>query len=373
MNPNVKDLISRHLDVISWHDNFARVKCPSGKAHDDCVVYYSSGFVHDFHETCQSDRQQISAELGAAIGDDPQSKNLSSQTKPDPVARKYFRRLHIIEETARRYLLPTLPEVPVEYWLQNSPVPVKGLSDREQFLAFIKGIFCTVSPLRSQYLVWTGELHESGTDESSINFKTAREWLQKGHPYGQFISVCCFKNAEGGLRTRTNELLRFCSLVESDILTLEKFGGVVQYIAKYFPLRALILTGGRSIHALFDWFWFRAPRGPRLQFEFKGKAYNLDNYEQFPRGDLEFEKVCDRAWKEHRKAKKQHARIEHQQFLKWREFIRILRGLGCDPQVLANGMICRCPGVERRDKETGAPTGRFQRLVYLNPNGPTIL
>ena len=53
MNPAVKAIIGKSLEVVSWERDFAVVRCPSGKDHPDCLCF-ANGHVHDFHTSCEA-------------------------------------------------------------------------------------------------------------------------------------------------------------------------------------------------------------------------------------------------------------------------------------------------------------------------------
>jgi len=88
----------------------------------------------------------------------------------------------------------------------------------------------------------------------------------------------------------------------------------------FLTLRAVVHTGGKSIHCWFDF--------PRYG---SGNAYNTN-----------------------------------------RELHAILAGLGCDPAMFRRAAIARLPGCRRTDKD-GNLTDKWQRLVFLNPKYPINL
>jgi hypothetical protein len=105
-------------------------------------------------------------------------------------------------------------------------------------------------------------------------------------------------------------------VIESDSLPLEGFGNVVMFVAEHMKLelRAVVFTGGKSVHCWFDY-----------------------NYLLFL-GNTHYH----------------------------RETLAVLTGLGCDPKMFGLASTTRMPGCERMDND-GRPTGNWQRLVFLDP------
>ena len=65
---------------------------------------------------------------------------------------------------------------------------------------------------------------------------------------------------------------------------------------------------------------------------------------------------------------RKHDKVARRAFNDRERWYEGLDGLGCDPQALSS-LTARLPGVERLDRD-GQPTGRWQRLLYLDPKCP---
>jgi hypothetical protein len=167
-------------------------------------------------------------------------------------------------------------------------------------------------------VVWCGMVFHSGDGNEEMSqakraklkvrnaghFQQIRSWLQMRRIHGEFTSHCTFKP---GTHSRCIEAVashRYL-VVESDRLTPDETGAVLNYTATVggLNLRAVITTGGKSIHGWFEW-----------------------------PGDDDAED-----WKH--------------KLIGWR----------CDPATLRASQPVRLPGCIRRD------TGRPQELIYLNP------
>jgi hypothetical protein len=201
--------------------------------------------------------------------------------------------------------------VPLDEWVAKSPCPVASLTPEQQTRAFLSGLYPRYIPrrivpdgvyLEIRHVVWMGDLHETG-ESCEWNFKSVQDWIKRPSYLGQQVSKCTF--VHGPHRTVENISRQLLFTIESDTLTPEAFGAVINFLRKYTTLRAIVHTGGKSIHASFDF------------------IFNV-------------------------------------------ELSAILEGLGCDRQMMKYSLTTRLPGVERKDKN-GMPTGKIQRLLYLDP------
>jgi hypothetical protein len=177
----------------------------------------------------------------------------------------------------------------------------------EQRYGFIQSLF------KPTDIIWIGEVWQTGERETrggrkvnfATHFKPAREWLAQPVILGSFVSHCTFKPRTNSRSNEAVDLPRFL-VVESDILEPDQLVTILRYLSDYngLTLRAIVDTGGRSIHG-----WFDLP-----------KEVNAEGLE---------------------------------------EWGAILRGLKCDPSTLRPSQPVRLPGCLR------AETKRPQQLLYL--------
>lgn len=158
-------------------------------------------------------------------------------------------------------------------------------------------------------------------------FRYVVNWLKESECPGPMICPATFAdNWQTGRSIdghRVKELVgeRSYIVCESDTLSIEVFGRVIFYLTTFLTLRAVVHTGGKSIHC-----WFDYPR-----FSSSGSPFNAR-----------------------------------------RELHAILEGLGCDPAMFGWASTARLPGCRRADKD-GTLTDQWQRLIYLNPKYPVNL
>jgi hypothetical protein len=96
-------------------------------------------------------------------------------------------------------------------------------------------------------VLWMGEVFQK-------NFLTLEAWLKKPVIFGCFLSHCTFKP---GSKSRSNENVaeRKYMVVESDELKPHEVMAVFRALEQHhgLTLRALVNTGGKSIHAWLNW------------------------------------------------------------------------------------------------------------------------
>jgi hypothetical protein len=110
-------------------------------------------------------------------------------------------------------------------------------------------------------IVWIGDTYDSANDDQDerkkaaavLHFKTAGEWLDSPvPPAGPFICPCTFKEGSHS-RCNANVQGQPFLVVESDELSHEHFGGVIEFLKQRLHLRAVVDTAGKSLHAWFDY------------------------------------------------------------------------------------------------------------------------
>lgn len=107
-----------------------------------------------------------------------------------------------------------------------------------------------LSLFKPQDTVWIGEPTDSGRIEHSKNFLPVEEWLKVG-PAGHFTCPSVFFKGCAS-RSDKNISSRPFLVVESDVLTKPEICSVGKWLRKSMKLRAMLSTGGKSIHLWFD-------------------------------------------------------------------------------------------------------------------------
>lgn len=318
-------------EIIRWNGTTARCLCPLGHV----STLYVDDSRHGPHLHCFGGRARNCADQVAEINAQLHFLR-SGEVKADPVEARQRARLRQLQAQARNRVLPLLlkqPGVPLEHWTETSPIPIPADPD-EHWRLFLAAMF------KPDDIVWIGHLHDSGKAEHAIHFKRVRDWLSKRQPYGPQLGQSTYTPAinllgfdSSPLFERTQKRIRTIRyfVAEADRLPgtnlpfhREQFGNVIKWLMQIYVLRAIVDTGGKSLHA-----WFERLRRPEQQ--------------------------ANQVW---------HVRRQENE--------AVMQGLGCDPGMWQFSATARLPGYPRLDGD-GNETGRWQHLLYFNPTNATNL
>lgn len=306
--------------------------------------------LHCFHASCEQAVREINREFQGYRSELPCEP--LKQSEQSLAQREETRQLRVTMFHARQFILPDLRrnKVTEQDWLRASPYPVADVPIDYHWKLFISALF---QPSRPHY-IWAGERWESGPDYTD-NFKTREEWLKTECCPGQQVGTFLFLRANG-YRRSDNLLYRVLQVVECDpdpatpwIPNREEFGGVIQWTRQYMRLLAIVDTGGKSWHAAFEALYpprCVVPSPPGLD---AGEAADMAWRKAYGAAWKEYWRLCDHVFPRRRK-----------------ELLTILEGLGADPKMLQHNYTMRLPGADRLD-DRNDPTGRKQRLIYLDP------
>ena len=355
---DLRGVVEGIVDVVRWGTKHAVCACPAcGRT--DGILFLDGRFpvVPCFSTGCADHNRAVTAELvertKGIFGDHGLLPAEPTAAERAEVERR--KRLWAIEVAARNRLLPqllSLPPVPLEQWLQESPYPLADVPVKDQWRLFIAGTFQQPQYDSQAGLVWVGWPWDTSGPQHAVNFKTRNDWLAGAAPAGPQVSTCTFKAA--GERKREHVETHDYFIVESDAIDREKFGNVGRWIQRYAKLRAVVDTGGKSLPC-----WFDRPAPPRE------KAHLVGDPTKHPDRDtqyalfLKWKRTYDLALGTERRTKERFVRQRD-------ELFATLRGLGCDPYMIGSVTAC-LPGVERCNDD-GELTGRWQRLLYFDPN-----
>jgi hypothetical protein len=236
---------------------------------------------------------------------------------------KSAKRLRLLEARTKQFILPELlkqVEIDPASWLIQSPFRIPE-DCREHWKPLLSGLF------KPKDTIWCGYLEDSGDRLHTTRFKHVEDWMQCTHHPGPqtcpgvFFEVTAHKGERIFSRSKDLVRLRPYWVAESDLLAKAQFGIIIQHLRQQLFLRAIVDTGGKSLHA-----WFDAPH-----------LYQIGRDKLDPKIERRME-----------------------------ELQSVMCGLGCDPHMFNLNSTTRLPGCLRLDEETGQARG-WQRLLYLDP------
>ena len=368
----VRRVVAQFVNITRWPS----CACPSGRPHKSVRVLFKDGlpYVHCFHPSCAADRATVNAQIADAFRALSPEQQKLCRTPVTPEERWLLRQKREALDIAKHRLLPDLLKnpVPPEYWLNHSPFPVAEVPLERQWKLFVKAMYGEETED-----IWIGNLPEA---QVLADFKSPYLWLCKKLPFGSHISTCTFRlkttlslKTSGEIRiersgTRSKAFMKWKAFdileVDPDKKTrqtaneaYQQGGAVARWVQSTGQkLYAVVDTGGKSLHFWFAHYMMQMPTEPRCP-----AGPYLDNWKHNP-------DYRATAWREYERLQRKYKEAASRAFHDRERWYAGLKGLGCDPQALTS-LTARLPGVERLDKD-GQPTGRWQRLLYLDPKCP---
>lgn len=352
------------LDIEQWTATYGVCRCPLD--HPKARVYVDGlpflWCVHGEGGRCWTAVAELNRELRERCEDLPE--DLLATLKPKQKRDPFAQHLRYLRAAAKNRLLPTLAPVPVEEWLSRSPVPIPS-NPEEHWHLLLRALYPPGDSDYSSY-IWCGDVYDTGRAEHAIYFHDRSRWLALSGPFGQQVSTCLFDYHVMDRPSRCAAYVqrKLFTVYESDTLPADKFGGVIERLQKVGRLRAIIDTGGRSIHSWFDAaLCHKRPKNvlrppPEEIADVDKDGYATGTWK--PNPDYAVQMA---AWK---------ANGHEAVWTRWSGAYRrwkarqdqlgaVAQGLGCDKHMFARSLTARVPGVLREE------TGRWQRLLYLDP------
>jgi len=291
---NAGDLAETLLGPVEWIDaEHGFCACPGQLRHTkpskarDCEIFLGGvPSLHCFHSSCQNEIDDANRRLRSALA----TGTAQSADKGSRAARNFaetarqrerraFERLKARARNSKSQVLREYATDPAGLFEQS---PCRLLEGPENDWRLLLGLF------RPADVVWIGNVMDSGTGHE-WNFRPVSEWLAQPRPPGPFTCPSVFKPGVCS-RSKENVVSTPFLVVESDLLTKPEICAVFSWLRQFLSLRAVVDTGGKSLHG-----WFDHPASPAVEGELK----------------------------------------------------IILPPLGCDPAMFKPSQPCRLPGVKR--------------------------
>jgi hypothetical protein len=298
------------LGSIEWKDSFnGFTRCPGLDLHTsrngarDCKIMLSGPpTLFCLHASCTGVIAETNRWLRSEIGRAERCVSGKPLPKWTPTPQDIARReKHEREEALKARARKALPKILTDFRLEEadlweeSPVRLDG-DIRDEWRLQLQ-LFAPHD------VVWIGDVYDSGKPENAANFRFVSDWRGLPTCPGNFT---CGSTFHPWIISRSNETVaeRKFLIIESDTLKRGEMLSVIAWCRQFMRLRAVVSTGGRSLHA-----WFNFPEAAKL-------------------ADLRV----------------------------------ILPELGCDPALFKPAQPCRLAGAYRREKST------YQTLLFLDLN-----
>lgn len=250
-----EQLLNTAAQHVAWlDDTLGYCPCPNADKHThrtaprDCRVYIDEHpHIWCWHQSCKAANAEATSELQrrlAALWDPSQPV---PDLTPDQIARseacrtRQEREAQIVAK-AKDYE-PILRQSP-ELDLSKSPSQIAPLERQTyQFLSL----------LPSDDIVYIGDRHESGRPEHAERFRSVKEWLAlDGVPTRNFVVPSAFRPGVTG-RMKSEVVARRLLVFERDDGDTKFMLQTAEWGRRFLRLRAVVGTGGKSLHAHYDW------------------------------------------------------------------------------------------------------------------------
>ncbi len=247
-------IVERVVGDVQWSGDWGYCACPGEDLHTtktgkrDCKIYTKGpATFYCFHSGCDTVRKEAQKKLRDAIwtaikgGELPQEARIKSK-KPALVdhGAALKRRTELMRDKIFEDFKWTAAAIE-----ESSPVavPVEPVDQCRRHLALFD----------PSDVVWIGQTFDSGQPEHVEHFRPVERWLKSDEPPANFICPNPFF-AGSYKRSNAHVVGRRFLVVESDHLDRDTIGAVFWWMRKVLSmkLRAIISSGGKSLHAWFD-------------------------------------------------------------------------------------------------------------------------
>ena len=262
------------LGAVDWLNDWeGNATCPGQDLHShrtgprDCRVYLDKvPTIYCVHQSCLGEVEKANRQLRKVLcNQDTGSLTFKGSQLAGgfiPVTKAHYspkdRREYLRRKSRERQLksagrkqLERILNDPVYQWeydqiLADSPLAPghEPIEDWHLFLGLFEGM---------EGSLWCGDVTDSGQEHHSENFKPTDEWLLSPEPPGAFTCSALFAPGTTS-RRNANVTSRPYLVMESDKLTKGQMGAVLRWfnVGMHWPLRAIIDTGGKSLHGWMD-------------------------------------------------------------------------------------------------------------------------
>jgi len=254
MEANRQEIAEKLLGQIDWiSSDRGFLKCPGESNHNgktskrDCRIIVSGApTIFCFHTSCSDSVESANMHLRKAIGGQEFVKKEFTFEEIEDFKEKQRQKklefdLQLFAGMKKEDIFNNYEWSPADLW-EESPERLVDCpkTDSKLFLNLFD----------DHDVLWNGDVDDSGWPINRFNFKTASEW-RKSEIKGNFTCPSLFREGSYS-RSNENVVKRKYLVVESDKLNQEKICAVFKFCSQFMKLRAVVYTGGKSLHGWFD-------------------------------------------------------------------------------------------------------------------------
>jgi hypothetical protein len=242
------------LGAIEWvSEDTGYIQCPGKHLHTgknskkDCWVIVSGApTIHCFHDSCKMVVDSENMRLRKAMsGQEFKRREFTTveieTLKEKNEQKKIEQMLKEFSELRKDDMLKNYSWGTAEAWEES---PVRLGDDMENDWRLLLSLF------DQEDIVWNGNVINSGQPSDTVYFKSVKDWISS-EPKGNFTCPSTFKQGSYS-RSNENVLSRKYLVIESDELDQDSVTAVFKWCRKFMTLRAIVYTGGKSLHGWFD-------------------------------------------------------------------------------------------------------------------------
>jgi hypothetical protein len=227
-----------------------------------------------FHSSCLPEVEAANKALRSAIAKAASGSKTEIKRKPPTPEEMARQRQQAAREQLKARAAKSLSQIldgckmgPADFW-ESSPVPLKEEASNDWRLL--------LQLFQPEDVIWIGGKYDScGNDAPEgrkegcrRHFRAVPDWLREKEAPEQFTCPSLFR---AGTHSRCTEAVmrRRFLVIESDVLSKDEMSAVINWCRQFMRLRAIVDTGGKSLHG-----WFDAPP-PEFEEELKIILPNL--------------------------------------------------------------------------------------------------
>jgi hypothetical protein len=229
-------------------DGSAHCGCPGSDLHTTLTApahttaYWNGGWpwIHCFHSSCRDAVWAANSQLRII------SPNVRTRHLYVPVSHRPLNPYPELRALARQNKDEVIERYRWERWmmLAESPFRIPPQPEIQTLLH--------LSLFEPDDIIWSGQLNYTGKPWSVKNFRPRDNWVDRLAQLGPFVCPAVFKPGTWS-RSDANVVARRYLVVESDTLSKYHVGSIFRMLSINLTLRAIVDTGGKSLHGWFDY------------------------------------------------------------------------------------------------------------------------